>query len=607
MTERKPPAKAQAVNGAELWIGRSGRPGGQAQAVAGCYAYDRAIAATTSGPLVDTAAKVLEAVVLQLLRRTPAQVMLYEAQATTHFAEIKHLMAATQRVLGQQWLTAREACAGLAALNERMMARASLLAAARLPNWNTYNAQRRAPEPWQYVVLSGLDALVLQDPAVLTMVQHLAHQGPRCGVVLVLLHNLDAARASPLQAQQRKALYAALGTVVPQAFGFDFSGGQPMPYHLGEPYQRFVADFGYVPDIREHELRVEVDAILSARQTRADKSPQQDFLSVKVGESLTTPAYFAMGHASHAFNALISGGSGSGKTTFVQNLVLSVCEQYTPAQIQLVLLDYGTVSFGPYEGVEHVLTIFNTPQDGQRLAQLFAALKDELHRRKDAFKACGEQYNLTVDNMTTYSRISGDSMPSWLIVIDEFGSLMSNDNSISAVVDGRAIRVSALAEQVINLLVREGRKVGMHWVLITQSFAKMDRMPQDVKSNPHLAVGLKAEEARDSYALLSSENDGAKRIAPYQAVMNRHSGEPKHNVVVDLDYVSEAAIAQRQAELRQRWPRAAKSALAARLDGGNVGEASGETSRNANDLSTGVADTPDWLRAAPSLQQGKSG
>ena len=163
--------------------------------------------------------------------------------------------------------------------------------------------------------------------------------------------------------------------------------------------------------------------------------------------------------------------------------------------------------------------------------------------------------------------------------------------------NGRTVRVNAYAEQTINLLVREGRKVGMHLVLITQSFAKLDRMPQDLKSNPHLAVGLKAQEARDSTALLNSDNDVAYRIAPYQAVLNRHAGQAKHNVVVDLDYVSEDEIAQRQAALRERWPRTEPSALAAILD-----RAMGDPAAPALPTPQALTD-PAWLRNVVTSQR----
>ena len=562
----------------------------------GLYAHDRPVLCAATEATAEQGARVVEALALQLVAKAPpggSQVALFEPRATQRLAELKYLLAATQGELGRQWVTPREAVAELQALHELTIKRAALLAAARQPSLAAYNAGRRAPDPVHVVLLCGLGELVLQDPAALRTVQHLAEQGPRCGVVLLVLHELEATRDVPLQPGQRKALYEMLGALAPRAFGFDFSdAAKPMPYNMGEPYQRFIADFGYAPEFGPDELRGYAEAVLAAREAKAAENPHQDFLRVKVGEARALPAYFALGHASYAFNAMVSGGSGSGKTTFVQNLILSIGEQYTPEQIELTLVDYGTVSFGPYRNVAHVQTVFDTPRDGERLARLLGWFVDELNRRKEAFKACGEAHDLTVDNLATYQRLTGQALPIGLLVMDEFGSLMGNDNTAMATVNGRAVRVSAHAEQVLNLLAREGRKVGLHVVLITQSFAKVDRMPQDLKSNPRLAVGLKAEEARDSHALLNSENDAAYRIEPFQAVFNWRAGQVKDNVVVDLDYVSEDAIAQRQAALRRRWPRTGPSPLAMFLDA-----QAGPDDNVVDKEERGPArDGADWLR-----------
>ena len=584
----------------ELLLGRTAVRG---LPLAAGYAYDRPVVVTVSHGVYSAAgAQVLEVAALQLMMRGGAlacRVHLFEASATDRFVEIKHLLAATQGEQGQQWLTPREAAAGLQSLNQCLMARASLLAAARQPDIYAFNAGRRSPEPIHLLVIAGLEALALHDLALTSVVQHLALQGPRCGLLVLLLHDLRAAREAPLSASHLKGLYDMLGAVAPGALGLDFSGAATAPYNLGEPYQRFAANFGYVPELPAGFARACTDEILTAETRQPAAHSQQDFLRIHIGEARATPAFFALGHASYAFNGLISGGSGSGKTTFVQNLLLSICEHYTPEQIELSLLDYGTVSFGPYRGVAHVQTVFDTPRDGERLARLFTAFADELHRRKDLFKACGEAHNVTVDNLASYSARSGEALPNCVLVIDEFGSLMNNENTAMATVNGRTMRVNAYAEQIINVLVREGRKVGMHLLLITQSFAKLDRMPQDIKSNPHLAVGLKAQEARDSTALFNSENDAAVRIAPFQAVLNRHAGEPSRNLVVDLLYVSEAKIADRQAAIRARWPRLEPSQLEEALN------SLGRPLPTHTKVHVQPSSEPSWLR--PDGSKSRSG
>jgi hypothetical protein len=564
----------------------------------GCYAHDRPILCAVTEATIAQGAQVLEALALQLMAAHPpgaSQVVLFEPQATLHFGELKRLLAATQGELGRQWITPGEAKTELETLNKRVIERASLLAAARQPSLAAYNAGRRTPEPVYWVLLSGLGALALHDAMLLHTLRHIAEQGPRCGVVLLVLHDLDATRAVPLSQTQHQNLYDMLGAMAPNAFGFDFSdAAKPMPYNMGEPYQRFIADFCFTPEFTPEKLQEYAEEILSARRAREKENPHQDFLRVKVGEAKGLPAYFALGHASDVFNAMISGSSGSGKTTFVQNLILSICEQYTPAQIELTLLDYGTVSFGPYRNVAHVQTVFNTPRDGQRLARLFEWLEGELQRRLDAIDACGRQHNRSVDNLATYQRLSGVALPIELLVIDEFGSLMSNDNTSMTVVKGRQMRVNAHAEYVIDRLAREGRKAGMHVMVVTQSFANIDRLPKELKTNPHLKVGLKAEQVRDSTALLSNDNDAAYRLARFQAVFNKQRGQIAGNIIVDLDYVNEDAIAERQTALRARWPRTQPSPLAVFMDAQM--EPGGDAAPDARQVRSAPPGGPEWLR-----------
>lgn len=333
-----------------------------------------------------------------------------------------------------------------------------------------------------------------------------------------------------------------------------------------------------------------MERILANREQFAARNHHQDFLRLRIGEARAKPAWFSLGHASHVFHALVSGGSGSGKTTFVQNLLLSLFETYPPGEIEVILLDYGSVSFGPYRKLAHVLGVFDQPADGAGLGRVFDYLAYELHRRKEAFKACGQAHDVTVDNMQTYRRLTSEALPILMLMIDEFGSLMSDENRATAVVEGREVPLRVHAERTINLLTREGRKVGMHVVLITQSFAKIDRMPQDFKSNPYVAVALKAEEPRDSRAILSSENDAAYQLAPFQAVLNSRAGQPAGNIVVDLDYVPEDEIVRRQRVVAARWSKQGPSLLEIFLR--NASQAPSGGTQEASDS----RQPPGWLR-----------
>lgn len=573
-----------------------GRHAGSDRLAMGSFALDRSVLSITDEHHVAVAACLLEGILLQVILQLPpktARIWLHDDSATGAFSNINYLLAATSEGLspiGEQWLTPRDVLMRLRGLEQELQRRAGRLAATRQPNIHAYNQGRRTQEPIVFVVLASLASLVAQDVDILHTIRRLAERGPTLGVVPVLFHDVDAVGNRGLTAQQVGLLREFLRELESHCFGFNFQNRLP-PLGMGEPYQTLLLGSDFAPSLPEGQAKAWVEEILTARRANTQSNAHQDFLSVKVGEANGHPAYFSLGQATQAYNGMVSGGAGSGKTTFVQNVILSICEQYTPDQIQLVLLDYGTVSFAPYRKVAHVLTVFDQPVDGEGLGRLLQWLTQELHRRKEAFRRCGLAHDQTVDNLQTYARLTGDSLPRLLLVIDEFGSLMSNENTASAKVGERVMRVSHLTEQTINLIVREGRKVGMHIVLITQSFAKVERMPQDFKSNSHVAFGLKAETPQDSRALLNSENQAAYDIGAYQAVRNAQGGKVEGNIIIDLDYVTEDEITSRQAALRECWPLTNRSELdcivAGRAEvGNNLGV----------DIKQTLADDPPWIR-----------
>lgn len=550
----------------------------------------------------DGAAALLEGVVLQLmqaLRPGACRLALYDESAGAQWAALRHVIVATAastQPVGETWPTAREALTRLRALEELLLRRASLLAGAQLTDIQTYNQGRRAPEAVWLVVLGGLAHLVAQDADIVHSLQRLALRGPALGVVLVLHHDVQAARERALGAAQSRMLYETLARWAPQCMGINLCAQPPHLLGVSEPYLRFLQDFGFVPRTAAEQPQAWAQAVLTMHQQGRQERAEQDTVSVRLGESQARPAYWGLGAATKAYHALISGGSGSGKTTVVQHLILSICEQYQPQNVQLVLVDYGAVSFAPYRGLAHVLAVYDQIDDGPQLGHLLHWINDELQRRKGLFRTCGLAQRQTIDNLTSYSAATGDELPSILVIFDEFGSLMADINvrQCSGPHGPRYVRL--MAEDTLNLLAREGRKVGMHAVLVTQSFAKVDRMPQDIKSNPLIALGLKAETPSDSRALLCSENDSAWALSERQAVRNAASGQVRGNVIIDLDDISKDQIAQRQADLQARWSRVEPSPLEVYL------EACASPEARALDLreerSTPTVASPEWLRPA---------
>lgn len=498
------------------------------------------------------AIRVLEAVALQLLDALPAngaQTYLFESKAGQQFSQLKYLYAATEHKIGHQLHTPRDAAQLLQQLNLLISQRYALLASANCNSIAEYNQQQRKPEPIKLVVISGVAALIQHDTQLIYTLRNILDQGAQVGVVLLLLHQMDEAQKLDLPPNYKKAFYEMLAEMKHKLQGFNFY--EPViPFNHPQEYQQFIYDFGYAAELPAGLLQHLTAAILDARHQAQAVNPHQDFIKIKIGTSRAKDAYFSLGAATDVYHAMLSGASRSGKTSFTQNLVLMLCEQYPPETLQLLILDFGTVTFHPYTQMSNVKYVFDQPKDAKQIIYLMHYLVEELERRKNLFAACGRSHNMTVDNLGDYQKLSGSHLPRLLVVIDEFGSMMANREYVR--LGQQEFRVNSTATDTLNLIAREGGKAGVHLFVMTQSFRNVD-VPADLTSNPHVKIGLKARERSDATALFKNDNDAAYTIERYQAVLNVEDGVVSANQIVDLDYLPTEALKQRQDALRARY------------------------------------------------------
>lgn len=252
-----------------------------------------------------------------------------------------------------------------------------------------------------------------------------------------------------------------LGGSVPQVYGPQTGlvrdDGTPLglPVELDEPPLpgRLRQWCGALADRFDVERSVTVDGLLPAtywQETSAD--------------GLRTPAGAVAGELvelsfdDRTPHWLVGGRTGAGKTVFLLNVLYGLACRYSPAELQLCLLDFKQgVSFNDLRP---------SPQDPTRLphAQILGVesdrefgvavlrhLADELRRRSTLMKQHG---------VTKYQdlRTCGVVMPRIVAVIDEFQVLLSHDDAV-----GR------LAADLLDHLARQGRSYGVHLVLASQT------------------------------------------------------------------------------------------------------------------------------------------
>lgn len=497
------------------------------------------------------AAQLLEALALQLMLRhaqQPAapstaaagpaapgvQMALFEPAPSARFAHLKRLFARSGKGYGGQLVGPTAYHHHLQALSELAHQRFALLANLDVADWAAYNthARVRRPEPWHLLVVGEVLAESGREGDLNTL-QSLCLQGPRVGIVPLLLRS-PAELAELTVPHARKPLHAFWQAVWPQAFGFDWRAAAPKPVNQFDVYWRSLNRFGVQVGVPLARLQRWVDDLVSQQSQVAQAVDLPDFLSVPIGHEGNEVVRFSMGPASRLSHAMLGGSSESGKTTLVHNVLLGAAEVLSPEQLHLWVIDPSALEFRPYLQLPHTRFLHCARRFDDRLyaaLQLFEAQWDErTHLLNDA----------GVKNIDEYNAQPGHCMARSLLVVDEAHNAL-NDRRV---------------QPLVGLIAREGRKFGLHLVLLTQSFQGLpfDNATRDqIRLRIGCLMGASASRnlfEHDNEAAASLENSEGVRWA----IFNAQGGLPAANRKVHLYPLGRDAIVARVAALAQRYP-----------------------------------------------------
>lgn len=175
---------------------------------------------------------------------------------------------------------------------------------------------------------------------------------------------------------------------------------------------------------------------------------------------------------------LMAGATGSGKSTCLHAIVLSVLMRATPEQARMILIDTRSLELGRYAGVAHLVTPVVTDPD--RAAQALAWAVHEAEQRLDDFAATGVRqigdFNAAVRAGRTKEPLGAERKwapyPVLLIAIDDLADVL------------RSPRRREIQDALLQIGTR-GRTVGIHLVAGT-------RHPQAFALPPRVAATMPA-------------------------------------------------------------------------------------------------------------------
>ena len=188
---------------------------------------------------------------------------------------------------------------------------------------------------------------------------------------------------------------------------------------------------------------------------------------------------------------LIAGSTGSGKSVFLNSLLVSLLSQYTPDDLRMVLIDPKMVELVPYNHVPHLLMpVVSTPAEA---VPVLAWVQQEMTRRYRLLRDSGRR-NIAAYNSDP-DRPESERVPYLVVVVDEMADLM--------------MTAPAEIEHSICRLAQLARAVGIHLVIATQR-PSVDVITGLIKANVPSRVAFAVSSQVDSRTIL--DQSGAEKL-----------------------------------------------------------------------------------------------
>jgi DNA segregation ATPase FtsK/SpoIIIE, S-DNA-T family len=194
---------------------------------------------------------------------------------------------------------------------------------------------------------------------------------------------------------------------------------------------------------------------------------------------------------------LIAGSTGTGKSVFINSLLMGMLYKATPDEMKLVLVDPKQLELGLYSDIPHLFTPVVT--DPKIAANVLRNATREMERRLKLLAGRSvrniDQYNRTFEKGQSLSLFDSAEdeesrpLPYIVIVIDELADLM--------MVDTNGV------EESITRLAQMARAVGIHLILATQR-PSVDVITGLIKANFPARISFRVASKVDSRTILDS-------------------------------------------------------------------------------------------------------